>query len=70
MRLIAKTRVLDGWQVEFLIILEKTSVGTAAASRSSRPIVYYNAKRGAPLAEGTMAATCYIILYYTHTHTH
>lgn len=40
MRLIAKTRVLDGWQVEFLIILEKTSVGIAAASRSSRPIVY------------------------------
>lgn len=33
MRLIAKIRVLDGWQVEFLIILEKTSVGTERRRR-------------------------------------
>lgn len=72
MDLIAKIRVLDGWQVEFLIILEKTSIvyTCIAAGRSSGAIVY-NARRGTPLAEGTMAG-CYllynnnIILLYTY----
>lgn len=30
MDLIAKIRVLDSWQVEFLIILEKTSIAYTA----------------------------------------
>jgi len=57
MDLIAKIRVLDSWQVEFLIILEKTSIAYTAR-RSSGAIVYNYARRGTPLAEGTMAATC------------